>query len=169
MPFSVLFVLLAALAIYWFMTQILPERRRASLLRPSLRDGLLMTLNEHRQTRRLPLLELDDELARVAENKAVHQVLTGESEEGWDYSPDYEAMLGQSLLMEALFVGPAASLADRLIRQRDILDPEWVCCGMGAAMGHDGQTVVALILCREAWEPVAEAPRQRSLLERLML
>ena len=35
----------------------------------------------------------------VAENKASHQILTGETEEGWDYPAEYRHMFGQSLLL----------------------------------------------------------------------
>lgn len=156
MPLSLLFILLFAIVLYWAITQVLPERRRASMLRPGLADAVLGALNAKRQERDLPLLEWDDELAAVAENKATHQMLTGRDSEGWDYPPSFADMLGRSLLMEALMTGPLEQVIERLARQRDVCGREWVSCGVGIAGGRSGQVVVALILCREAWEPAAE-------------
>jgi hypothetical protein len=163
MSVTLLFLLLFAVLVYWLFTQILPERRKGSLLRPSLAEGILGSLNERRHREGLPLLEVDDELMLVAEDKAVHQVMTGLDDEGWVYPAEYEEMFGRSLLMEALFAGPMASMVDRITRQRDVLDGEWVRCGIGVAEAERGQVVVALILCREAWEPVVESLRDTSL------
>jgi hypothetical protein len=168
MSLAILFVLLFVIAIYWFMTQVLPERQRVSLLRPALADGLLERINERRHDDGLPLLEMEEGLMVVAENKAAHQVLTGKDDEGWDYPGEYAEMFGRSLLMEALVAGPAAAMADRLLRQRDVFDGEWIRCGIGVAGGGSSQVVVALILCREPWEPMAEMTRARSLLHRLV-
>lgn len=168
MSIAILFVLLFIIAVYWFITQILPERQRLSLLRPALADGLLEKINDRRHEQGLPLLEIDDSLMAVAENKATHQLMTGEDEEGWDYPGEYLDLFGKSLLMEALVAGPATAMPDRLLRQRDIFDGEWVRCGIGVAGGASNQVVVALILCREPWEPLAETTRHRSLLERLV-
>lgn len=159
MSLTLLFILLFAIVLYWAITQVLPERRRTSLLRPGLADGILDAMNEKRQQRELPLLEWDDELAAVAENKATHQLLTGRDEEGWDYPPSHQDLLGRSLLMEALFSGPLEGIIERIARQRDIYDPEWVACGIGVAGGQSEQIVVALILCRDAWEPAPEPSR----------
>jgi hypothetical protein len=165
MSVPVLIALLVAISIYWFVTQILPERRKMSLLRPALGDGLLENVNEHRHQRGLPLLELDDELVLVAENKAVHQVMTGRADEGWEYPSEYSDLFGRSLLMEALFTGPLTSMVDRMAAHRDILDEEWISCGIGVASSPAGQVVVALILCREAWEPAAEVAHFGALSE----
>lgn len=158
MSLSLLFVLFFGLVLYWAVTQVLPERRKASLLRPALADGILSALNEARAKAELPDLEWDDGLAAVAENKATHQLLTGRDDEGWDYPPSYSDLLGQSLLMEALFMGPLQGVIERMTRQRDIRDPDWGAVGIGvASVESSEQVVVALIFCREAWEPVAES------------
>jgi len=157
----VLFVLLFLILVYWLMTQILPERHRESVVRPALAEGLLMHLNERRHERGLPLLEPDDDLFLVAENKAVHQVETGISDEGWEYPAEYAVMFGKSLLMEALFNGPMDSMVERMERQRDIFDGEWIRCGLGVANKGSGEVVVALILCREAWEPAQDVVENR--------
>lgn len=167
MPLSLLFVLLFAIILYWAITQVLPERRRTSLLRPGLADGILSALNERRVELDLPEIEWDDELAAVAENKATHQLLTGRDEEGWDYPPSYADLLGRSLLIEALFQGPLQQVIERIVRQRDLADPDWVCCGIGVAGGQSERVVVALILCREAWEAVPERRARGGLLEGL--
>jgi hypothetical protein len=167
MSLAILFVLLFVIAVYWFMTQILPERQRLSLLRPGLAEGLLEKINEKRHAMGLPVVEMEEGLMIVAENKATHQVMTGLDEEGWDYPGEYAEMFGRSLLMEALIAGPSTAMVDRLLRQRDIFDGEWIRCGIGVAGGASSQVVVALILCRESWEPMVEMTRQRSLLERL--
>lgn len=169
MSFYVLFLLLIAVAAYWFKTQILPERRRDSLLRPSLADGLAENLNERLHQRGLPILEMDEDLMQVAEGKATHQFMTGIDEDGWEYPAAYAGMFGRSLLLEILLTGPAATMAERLARQGDLFDGEWITCGIGVAGGQSGQVVVALVLCREAWEPAVETMRQRSFLERLSL
>jgi hypothetical protein len=169
MSLPLLFLLLIAIAVYWTMTQILPERRRVQLLRPSLADGLLEGLNARRHERGLPILELDEDLLEVAESKATHQFLTGIDEEGWDYPASYAGMFGRSLLMEVLVSGPAPRMLEKLLRQTDVLDGEWVICGIGAAGGRSDQVVVAMVLCREAWEPATVELRQRSILERLAL
>lgn len=161
MTVTVLFVLLFLILVYWLLTQILPERRKWSLLRPGLADGLLEHINGRRHERGLPLLEPDEDLFLVAEGKAVHQVMTGITEQGWEYPAEYVDMFGQSLLMEALFTGPMDSMVDRLARQRDIFDGEWVRCGLGVAGQRSGEVVVVLILCREAWEPAPETVENR--------
>jgi hypothetical protein len=165
----ILVVLLIAISSYWVMTQILPERKRASLQRPGIAEGLLSRINDRRRAERLPVLELDEDLAMVAENKATHQVLTGRSDEGWEYPDEYAGMLGRSLVMEALFEGRVATLEDRVVRQRDLLDDEWVRCGIGVASSAPGEAVVALVLCREAWGPAGQSAAHRSLVERLVL
>jgi cysteine-rich secretory family protein len=160
MPLSLVFVLLFGIVLYWAITQVMPERKRASLLRPALADGVLSALNEQRVKKGMPMLEWDDELAAVAENKATHQLLTGRDEEGWDYPPAYSDMLGRSLLLEALFTGPLQKIIDGLPRQRDLATSDWVSCGIGVAGGqYDDRVVVALIVCREAWEAAAESRR----------
>lgn len=168
MSLAALFVLLFIIAVYWFLTQVLPERRRVSLLRPGLAEGLLERINERRHERGLPRLEMEEGLMVVAENKATHQILTGLDDEGWEYPSEYAEMFGQSLLMEALVAGPPSAMADRLLRQKDMFDGEWIRCGIGVAGGTSSQVVVALILCREPWNPGAEPARHRSLLERLV-
>lgn len=167
MSLLLLFLALVAIAVYWVMTQILPERRRVSFLRPSLADGLLDHLNEKRHQLGLPLLELDEDLMQVAESKATHQFMTGVVEDGWDYPTTYARMFGKSLLMEMLLMGPASTMAERLLKQSDVLDGEWLLGGIGVAGGPSGQIVLAMVLCREAWEPVAEVAARRSFLERL--
>lgn len=169
MSLVLLFLALVALSTYWVMTQILPERRRDALLRPGLADGLLDTLNDKRHALGLPLLELDEDLMAVAENKATHQFLTGIETEGWDYPSSFNGMFGRSLLIEVLLTGPAAAMGERLARQRDVFDGEWVTCGIGVAGGQSGQVVVALVLCREAWETAGAINPRPSLLERLAL
>jgi hypothetical protein len=164
MSLSLLFILLFAIVLYWAVTQVLPERKRNSMLRPGLSDAVLGAINAKRQEQDLPLLEWDDELAAVAENKATHQLLTGRDEEGWDYPPSFADLLGRSLLMEALFKGPLDQVVEGIARQRELRDPDWVCCGVGVAgtqslPGHTADVVVTLILCREAWEPAPEAAR----------
>jgi hypothetical protein len=163
MSVTLLFLLLFAVLVYWLMTQILPERRKNSLLRPGLGEGLVESLNERRHELGLPLLEMDEDLMVVAENKAVHQIMTGRADEGWEYPEGYDALFGQSLIMEALFSGPVATMVDRMARSRDVLDGEWIRCGIGVAGGQSGQMVVALILCREAWEPQPDPAHHRPL------
>lgn len=163
MSITLLFLLLFAVLVYWLMTQILPERRKVSMLRPGLADGLLATLNERRHRAGLPLLEMDEELTLVAENKAIHQVEIGCEDEGWEYPEVYAGMFGKSLLMEALFTGPLPTMVDRMERQRDLLEGEWIRCGIGVTECKRGEVVVALILCREAWEPAAEGAHRRWL------
>jgi hypothetical protein len=168
MSLAILFVLLFLIAVYWFVTQILPERQKGSLLRPSLADGLLEKINERRHSVGLPLLEMEEGLMVVAENKATHQIMTGESEEGWEYPEEYAGMFGQSLLMETLLVGPSASMPDRLFKHRDLFEGDWIRCGIGVAGGSSSQVVVAMVLCREPWDTAAE-PHRKGLLERLVL
>jgi len=168
MSVAVVFVLLFVIGVYWFMTQIMPERKRLSLLRPALADGLLEKINDKRHAMGLPLLEMDQELMVVAENKATHQILTGHDDEGWDYPAEYAELFGRSLLMEALMAGPAVAMSERLLRQRDVFEGDWIRCGLGVAGGSSNQIVVALILCREAWEPMVEMARRRSMLERIV-
>jgi hypothetical protein len=163
MSLPVLFLLFFGILIYWIMTQILPERKKGSLLRRGLSEGLLGSLNGRRHQHGLPLLELDVELTMIAEEKAVHQVMTGRDDEGWDYPADYAYMFGQSLLLEALFTGRIGSLAERIAGQRDMLDDEWIRCGIGVAGSEPGTVVVAIILCREAWEPLPELAHHQSL------
>lgn len=169
MSFALLFVLLIIIAAYWTKTQIIPERRRLSLLRPNLADGLLDHLNERRHRQGLPLLELDEDLLHVAESKATHQFQTGIDDEGWEYPSAYARILGRSLLIEMLLTGPAPLMAERIEKQQELFDGEWITCGIGVAGGQSGQVVVAMVLCREAWDSVAESPRQRSFLSRLAL
>jgi hypothetical protein len=169
MSFILLFALILAVSVYWCVTQVMPERRKESLLRPGLAEGLVASLNERRHRLGLPLLEMDEDLMEVAENKASHQLITGRSDEGWDYPSEYRNMFGRSLLMETLLTGPSSSMAERLGKQKDVLDGEWVRCGIGVAGGTSTNVVVAMILCREPWEPVPEVARHRSLLERLVL
>lgn len=169
MSLPILFVLLIAIAIYWVMTQILPERKRVSLLRPGLADGLLDNLNEQRHAQGLMILEMDGDLMEVAENKATHQFMTGVSEEGWEYPSAYAGMFGQSLLIEVLLTGPAATMGEQIARQRDMFDEEWISCGIGVAGGQSGHVVVAMVLCREAWEMSTAGTGQRSFIERLAL
>ncbi len=161
-PFLALFVIVS---LYWFITQVRPERKKSNLVRRGLGEGLLANLNERRHRHGLPLLELDDDLCAVAENKAVHQVMTGRSEEGWEYPDQYRKMFGRSLLLETLLTGTSDALPDKLARQRDLLDGEWVRCGVGCAGGGSSQAVVAVILCREPWEPAAEVAHSRAWVE----
>ncbi|HEX6510016.1 MAG TPA: hypothetical protein VF221_20500 [Chloroflexota bacterium] len=169
MTFILIFALLLAVSVYWCVTQIMPERRKNSLLRPGLAEALVASLNEKRHKLGLPLLEMDEDLMLVAENKASHQLLTGRSEEGWEYPSEYESMFGRSLLMETLISGKATTMGERLASQRDVLDGEWIRCGIGVAGGTSANVVVAVILCREPWEPMAEVARHRSLLERFVM
>lgn len=166
MSIILIFLLCFAVLVYWLMTQILPERQKVSLLRPNLGEGMLDSINELRHKRGLPLLEMDEGLMWVAENNAIHQFMTGQDNEGWDYPNEYTPLFGRSLLMEALFTGPTTEIIERLARQKDIFDGEWIGCGIGVAGGKSGRVVVALILCREAWEPATETSRARSLFSR---
>lgn len=168
MSLALLLLLIVVISIYWFVTQIRPEQQKSTLIRHGLGEGLLADLNERRHTRGLPILEVDEDLTVVAESKAVHQIMTGRSDEGWEYPEEYQGMFGRSLLMEALLAGSADTMADRLARQRDVFDGEWVRCGIGCAGGQSGQVVVAVILCREAWEPMTEGSQARSLVDRLV-
>jgi hypothetical protein len=156
MSLPLLILLLTVVAVYWTKTQVLPERHRLSLLRPNIAEGLLMHLNDRRHERGLPILEIDDDLMLVAENKATHQSLTGLEDDGWDYPRAYAGMLGRSLLMEVLLIGRATVIGDRLACQEEVLDGEWIRCGIGVAAGQPGELIVALVLCREAWEPAVE-------------
>jgi len=156
MSFYVLVFLLLVIGAYWVMTQVMPERKKVSLLRPGLGDGLLSQINELRHERGLPILEADPELVSVAERKATHQIMTGQSDDGWEYPREYEAMFGRSLLMEALVMGPAVTIGERLGRQRELFDGEWIRAGIGVAGGQSNQLVVAIVMCREAWEPMTE-------------
>lgn len=165
MSVVLLLLLIVVVCVYWFITQVRPEHHKSALVRNGLSEGLLADLNERRHLRGLPILELDDDLAIVAENKAVHQVMSGQSDAGWEYPEEYRGMFGRSLLMEALLTGAAETMADRLARQRDAFDGEWVRCGLGCAGGRSGQVVVALILCREAWELVPEVAQARGFAE----
>jgi hypothetical protein len=158
MSITVLFLLLFAVLVYWLFTQILPEKRKNSLLRPGLADGIVESLNSRRHDRGLPLLQIDGGLTEVAENKAIHQLMTDLDDEGWDYPGMYQEMFGRSLLMEALFMGPMASMVERIGRHRDVFDGEWIRCGIGVVGGQSGHVVVALILCREAREAMEESP-----------
>lgn len=164
MPLSLLFILLFAIVLYWAVTQVLPERKRNSMLRPALSDAVLGAINARREEWDLPQLEWDDELAAVAENKATHQLLTGRDEEGWDYPPSFADLMGQNLFMEALFKGSLDTVINRIARQRELRDGEWIACGIGVAgtqtlPGGTTEVVVALILCREQWEAAPEATR----------
>lgn len=169
MSFALPFLLLTMVAVYWFVTQILPDRKQSSLLRIALGDGLLEQINTQRHELGLALLELDEDLLHVAERKAVHQVMTGESQAGWEYPEYFASMFGRSLLVEVLLMGPAATMGERLARQRDLFDGEWISCGIGVAGGQSGQVAVAMVLCREAWEPALEVAQHRSLKERVAL
>jgi len=145
MTLPIILVLLFAVAVYWFMTQVMPEQRKYSLLRPALADGFLERLNEQREAQGLPALEVDDDLMAVAENKATHQLLTGDDELGWNYPHSFEGMFGRSLLMETLLMGPATHITKRLANESDLFDREWLRCGPGVAGAQSpGQAVVAL-------------------------
>jgi len=48
MSFALPFLLLTMVAVYWFVTQILPDRKQSSLLRIALGDGLLEQINTQR-------------------------------------------------------------------------------------------------------------------------
>jgi hypothetical protein len=157
MSVTILFILIFAVVLYWAVTQVLPERKRTSLLRPGLADGILSVINERRLKRELPLLEWDEGLIEVAENKAAHQVMTGDESEGWEYPAEYQGMLGRSLLVEALYQGPFDIILDQVKRTRDMSDSDWVSCGIGVAGKPNGDVVVAVILCREAWEAAPES------------
>jgi hypothetical protein len=163
MSFSLLFILIFAVVLYWAVTQVLPERKRTSLLRPGLADGILSVVNEKRLKRDLHLLDWDEGLIEVAENKAAHQVMTENEAEGWDYPPEYEGMLGRSLLVEALYQGPFDIVLDQVKRTRDMCDADWLSCGIGVAGKPNGDVVVAVILCREAWEVATESVPGASL------
>lgn len=157
MSVTILFILIFAVVLYWAVTQVLPERKRTSLLRPGLADGILSVINERRLKRELPLLEWDEGLIEVAENKAAHQVMTGDESEGWEYPAEYQGMLGRSLLVEALYQGPFDIVLDQVKRTRDVCDADWVTCGIGVAGKPNGDVVAAVILCREAWEAAPES------------
>lgn len=169
MSFFVLLLLLIAVAAYWTVTQILPERRQVSLLRHGLADGYIQGINEKRHAEGLVLLELDEELMEVAERKASHQLMTGRHQDGWDYPRAFSSLFGKSLLMEMLLEGHCTAIPERLARQRDLLDGEWIRCGIGVAGGQTGNVAVALVLCREAWEPVQARAATRSIAERFVL
>ncbi len=169
MSFYLLAAVCCVIGVYWFMTQIMPERRRVNLLRPSLADGFLAQLNEQRHAKGLPILELDEDLLVVAENKATHQFLTGVNEDGWEYPSQFAPMFGHSLLMETLLTGPATVMPEKLSRQRELFDGQWIRCGIGVAGGQSDQVVVAMVVCREAWEPATQAVGHRSLASRLGL
>jgi hypothetical protein len=156
MSLSILFILIFAVVLYWAVTQVLPERKRTSLLRPGLADGILSVINERRVKRELPLLDWDEGLIEVAENKAAHQVMTGDEAQGWEYPTEYQGMLGRSLLVEALYQGPFDIVLDQVKRTRDMVDSDWVTCGIGVAGKPNGDVVAAIILCREAWEAAPE-------------
>ncbi|MGI8824320.1 MAG: hypothetical protein ACR2JC_01505 [Chloroflexota bacterium] len=162
-------VLFAIVGIYWFMTQILPERRQSALLRPGFGHGLLTDLNDRRHEAGLPLLEMDEDLMQVAEGKAVHQIMTGESDNGWEYPEHYRALFGRGLLMEIVLSGPAEVIGRRLGRQRDVFDGEWVSCGIGVAGGQSRQVVLAMVVCRDAWEPAVEVAQNRGWVARVGL
>jgi len=166
MSFTLIFFLLLVISVYWIWTQVVPERQKEMRLRPTLALGVLEKLNQQRREMGLPLLEVDETLTTVAENKAAHQLATGISDEGWDYPSAYQGMFGQSLLMEALVEAPSTAVAERLMHQRDIFDGEWIRCGLGIAGDRD-QVVAALVLCRQAWEPVAETAPSWPLTEHL--
>jgi hypothetical protein len=78
-------------------------------------------------------------------------------------------MFGKSLLMEVLLEGHATAMPERLARQRDLFDGEWIRCGIGVAGGQSGTVAVALVLCREAWEPLPATAANRSIAERFVL
>jgi hypothetical protein len=157
MSVTILFILIFAVVLYWAVTQVLPERKRTALLRPGLADGILSVINERRLKRELPLLDWDEGLIEVAENKAAHQVMTGNEAEGWEYPAEYQGMLGHSLLVEALYQGPFDTVLEQVRRTRDVSDADWVTCGIGVAGKSNGDVVAAVILCREAWEPATES------------
>jgi hypothetical protein len=157
MSFTILFLLFIVVSVYWLMTQILPERRRNALVRPTLGLGVLDNVNSRRHQEGLALLEVDEALMSVAKNKAAHQVESGRDEDGWEYPPNYADMIGQSLLMEILLKGPVGSVTDRICRQRDLFEDEWVSCGIGVAGTPSGDVVVAMVLSREVWEPATDA------------
>jgi hypothetical protein len=169
MSFFLLFALLIAVAAYWTITQILPARRQVSLIRQGLADGYLDHLNARRHEKGMAILEMDEDLVAVAERKAAHQLMTGRSAEGWDYPRAYSGMFGKSLLMEMLVEGPSATMVERLARLRDLFDAEWVRCGIGVAGGQSGEVVMAVVLCRDAWEPMPAVAAGRSLAEQMAL
>lgn len=168
MTLVLLFLGLIVISVYWFMTQIRPEQQRTSLLRPGYADGLLEKINAERHSRGLSLLELDEGLLGVAENKATHQLLTGVDDEGWDYPREYAHMMGKSLFLEALFTATPHTMGDRLARQTELFENDWICCGIGVAGGNSGKIVCAVVLCRETWDP-STATAGRSFMERLVL
>jgi len=47
------------------------------------------------------------------------EVCIKDSDGGWDYPPSFNDMLGRSLLMEAIFMGPLEQVIQRVARQRD--------------------------------------------------
>jgi hypothetical protein len=71
--------------------------------------------------------------------------------------------------MEMLLEGHSTAMPERLARQRDLFDGEWIRCGIGVAGGQTSRVAVALVLCREAWEPVPANAATRSIAERLVL
>ena len=165
LPFGVL----AIVGIYWLMTQILPDRQQHSLLRPGFGHGMLTELNDWRHQRGVPLLEMDEDLMAVAERKAVHQFMTGATDEGWEYPEYFQRMFGRSLLMELVLEGPAASMAEKLSYQQDVFDGEWIGCGVGVAGGASGRVVLVMVLCRDAWEPATEVAEPSNWLARVGL
>lgn len=157
MSVAVICVLVAIVAVYWFVTQVLPERKQGSLLRPWLASGLLDHINERRHDSGLPVLELDEDLTVVAERKAVHQTVTGAHDEGWEYPPSFKDILGNSLLMEMLVSGPAEVIGDRLAKQDALFEDGWLYSGIGVAHAQWDEVQVAIVLCRDAWEPLVES------------
>ena len=71
--------------------------------------------------------------------------------------------------MEALLQGSAYKMNEKLAKQKDLFDGEWIRVGIGVAGGQSGQVVVAMVLCREAWEMMPAAAAPRNLVERLVL
>ncbi|PZS10492.1 MAG: hypothetical protein DLM70_00480, partial [Chloroflexi bacterium] len=81
MSFFLIFAVVLVIGLYWVMTQVRRSgKREAALLRPGVAEGLMEGMNLRRREHGLPILEWEENLTVVAENKAVHQLLTGRDE-----------------------------------------------------------------------------------------